>query len=123
MVEICRTYLVRPVDVEQVDNEGKHLGSHEGLPAHLVDQRERLEKTHLARDGLLEGAGDHLLDREVEDVDRDEAGEGDPVQLLQQLGVGTTVEDEASVGVPDEHHPPDEAEEESVVVSCNNNVP
>ena len=120
---MCRTYLVRPVDVEQVDDEGKHLGSHEGLPAHLVDQRERLEKTHLARDGLLEGAGDHLLDREVEDVDRDEAGEGDPVQLLQQLGVGTTVEDEAPVGVSDEHHPPDEAEEESVVVRCDNNVP
>ena len=119
----CRTYLVRPVDVEQVDDEGKHLSSHEGLPAHLVDQRERLEKAHLARDGLLEGAGDHLLDREVEDVDGDEAGEGDPVQLVQQLGVGTTVENEAPVGVPDEDHPPDEAEEERVVVSCHNNIP
>ena len=123
MVEICRTYLVRPVDVEQVDDEGKHLGSHEGLPAHLVDQRERLEKAHLARDGLLEGAGDHLLDREVEDVDGDKAGEGDPVQLLQQLGVGTTVEDEAPVGVPDQHHPPDEAEEEGVEVGHNHDVP
>ena len=56
-------------------------------------------------------------------VDGDEADEGDPVQLLQQLGVGTTVEDEALVGVPDEDHPPDEAEEERVVVSCDNNIP
>ena len=30
----------------------------------------------------------------MENVDGDEADEGDPVQLLQQLGVGTTVEDE-----------------------------
>ena len=59
----------------------------------------------------------------MENVDGDEADEGDPVQLLQQLGVGTTVEDEAPVGVPDEDHPPDEAEEESVVVSCHNNIP
>ena len=59
----------------------------------------------------------------MEDVDGDEAGEGDPVQLVQQLGVGTTVKDEAPVGVPDKHHSPDEAEEERVVVSCHNNVP
>ena len=59
----------------------------------------------------------------MEDVDGDEAGEGDPVQLVQQLGVGTTVEDEASVGVPDQHHPPDEAEEEGVEVGHNHDVP
>ena len=59
----------------------------------------------------------------MEDVDAGEAGEDEPVQLLQQLRVGTTVEDETPVGVPDQHHPPDEAEEERVVVSCHNNVP
>ena len=114
---------MRVVDVHEVNQEGKRLGSNERLSADFVFQSEGLEKTDLARDCLLEGAGEHFLDREVEDVDAGEAGEDEPVQLLQQLRVGTTVEDEAPVGVPDQHHPPDEAEEESVVVRCNNNVP
>ena len=115
--------LVREVDVHEVDQEEKRVGSHERLSADSVDQRECLEEANFARDCLLEGAGEHFLDREVEDVDAGEAGEDEPVQLLQQLRVGTTVEDETPVGVPDQHHPPDEAEEEGVEVGHNHDVP
>ena len=52
--------LVREVDVHEVDQEEKRVGSHERLSADSVDQRECLEKTNLARDRLLEGARDHL---------------------------------------------------------------
>ena len=117
------TNLVREVYVGEVDQERQHLGADERLSADFVDQGEGLEEANLARYRLLEGAGEHFLDREVKDVDAGEAGEDEPVQLLQQLRVGTTVEDEAPVGVPDEDHPPDEAEEERVVVSCDNNIP
>ena len=114
---------MREVYVGEVDQERQHLGSDERLSADFVDQGEGLEEANFARNRLLECAGEHFLDREVEDVDAGEAGEDEPVQLLQQLRVGTTVEDEAPVGVPDQHHPPDEAEEERVVVRCDNNIP
>ena len=52
--------LVREVDVHEVDQEEKRVGSHERLSADSVDQRECLEKTNFARDRLLEGARDHL---------------------------------------------------------------
>ena len=117
------TNLVREVYVGEVDQERQHLGADERLSADFVDQGEGLEETNFAWDRLLEGAGEHFLDREVEDVDAGEAGEDEPVQLLQQLRVGTTVEDEAPVGVPDQHHPPDEAEEEGVEVGHNHDVP
>ena len=52
--------LVREVDVHEVDQEEKRVGSHERLSADSVDQRECLQKTNLARDRLLEGARDHL---------------------------------------------------------------
>ena len=114
---------MREVYVGEVDQERQHLGADERLSADLVDQGEGLEEANFARDCLLEGAGEHFLDREVQDVDAGEAGEDEPVQLLQQLRVGTTVEDEAPVGVPDEDHPPDEAEEEGVEVGHNHDVP
>ena len=71
----------------------------------------------------MEGAGDHFLDGEVEDVDGGEAGEDDPVELFEQLGVWPAVEDQTPVCVADEHHPPDEAEEEGVEVGRHNHVP
>ena len=52
--------LVREVDVHEVDQEEKRVGSHERLSANSVNQRECLEKTNFARDRLLEGARDHL---------------------------------------------------------------
>ena len=73
---------MRVVDVHEVDQEGKRLGSNECLSADFVFQSEGLEKTHLARDRLLEGAGDYFLDRVVGDADGHEGGEDDPVQLL-----------------------------------------
>ena len=99
------------------------MGSNERLSADFVFQSEGLEKTHLARDRLLEGAGDYLLDREVGDADGHEGGEDDPVQLLQQLGVRLPVEDEAPVRVSDEDHSPYEAEEKGVEVGHNHNIP
>ena len=125
-ISIC--HLERKIEVEDVDDEGKKLSSDESFSAHgvvllPVFQVQRLENANPPRDRLPERARHDFLDREVEDVDGDEAGEGDPVQLVQQLGVGTTVEDETPVGVPDQHHPPDEAEEEGVEVSHNHDVP
>ena len=114
---------MRVVDVREVDQEGKRLGSDERLSADFVFQSEGLEKTDLAGDRLLEGAGDYFLDRVVGDADGHEGGEDDPVQLLQQLGVGLPVEDEAPVRVSDEDHPPYEAEEEGVEVGHNHNIP
>ena len=59
----------------------------------------------------------------MEDVDGGEAGEDDPVQLLEQVGVWTAGKDETSVCIPDEHHPPDEAEEEGVEVGRHDHIP
>ena len=125
-ISIC--HLERKIEVEDVDDEGKKLSSDECFSAHgvvllPVFQIQRLENANPPRDRLPERARHDFLDREVEDVDGDEAGEGDPVQLVQQLGVGTTVKDEAPVGVPDQHHPPDEAKEEGVEVGHNHDVP
>ena len=83
-----KSHLEGQIEVEEVDQEGKYLGSDECFSAHVVDQREGLEEAHLARNRLLEGARDHLLDGEVEDVDGGEAGEADPVELFEQVGVG-----------------------------------
>ena len=99
------------------------MGSDECFSADVVDQGERLEEAHLAGDCLLEGARDHFLDGEVEDVDGGEAGEDDPVELFEQVGVWTAGKDETSVCIPDEHHSPDEAEDEGVEVSHHNHVP
>ena len=59
----------------------------------------------------------------MEDVDGGEAGEDDPVELLEQVGVWPPAEDETPVCISDEHHPPDEAEEEGVEVGRHNHVP
>ena len=59
----------------------------------------------------------------MEDVDGGEAGEDDPVELFEQVGVGPAANDETSVCKADEHHPPDEAEEEGVEVGRHNHVP
>ena len=99
------------------------MGSDECFSADVVDQGERLEEAHLAGDCLLEGARDHFLDGEVEDVDGGEAGEDDPVELFEQVGVWTAGKDETSVCIPDEHHPPDEAEDKGVEVGHHNHVP
>ena len=117
------THLEGKIEVEEVGHERKHLGSDECFSGHIVDQGKRLEEAHLARNRLLEGAGDHFLDGEVEDVDGGEAGEDDPVELFEQLGVWPAVEDQTPVCVADEHHPPDEAEEEGVEVGRHNHVP
>ena len=82
------THLEGKIEVEEVDHEGNHLGSDECFSAHFVHQGEGLEEARVACDCLLEGAGDHLLDGEVEDVDGGEAGEDDPVELFEQVGVG-----------------------------------
>ena len=59
----------------------------------------------------------------MEDVDGGEAGEDDPVELFEQLGVWPASKDETSVCISDKHHPPDEAEEEGVEVGRHNHVP
>ena len=64
-----------------------------------------------------------FLDWVVEDADGEKAGEDDPVQLLEQLGVGATIEDKAPVWVSDEDHPPDETEEEGVEVRHHHHIP
>ena len=99
------------------------MGPDECFSAHVVDQAESLEQANLARNCLLEDAGDHLLDGEVEDVDGGEAGEADPVDFLEQLDVGLPVPDETSVCVSDENHPPEETEHEGVEVGPHDHVP
>ena len=59
----------------------------------------------------------------MEDVDGGEAGEDDPVELFEQVRVGPASNDESSVCISDEHHPPDEAEEEGVEVGRHDHVP
>ena len=59
----------------------------------------------------------------MEDADGEKAGEDDPVQLLEQLGVGASIEDKAPVWVSDEDHPPDETEEEGVEVGHHHHIP
>ena len=99
------------------------MSSDECFSAHVVDQAESLEQANLARNCLLERAGDHLLDGEVEDVDGGEAGEADPVDFLEELDVWLPVPDETSVCVSDENHPPEEAEHEGVEVGPHDHVP
>ena len=111
------------LDIEEIGDERSHLGSHERFSAHFVDQGEGLEEACLARDCLLEGAGDHFLDGEVEDVDGAEAGEGDPMELFEQAGVWPAGKDETSVCIADQHNSPDETEEEGVEVGRHNHVP
>ena len=64
-----------------------------------------------------------FLDWVVKDTDGEKAGEDDPVQLLEQLGVGAPIEDKAPVWVSDEDHPPDETEEEGVEVGHHHHIP
>ena len=125
-ISIC--HLERKIEVEDVDDEGKKLSSDEGFSAHgvvllPVFQVQRLEDANPPRDRLPEGAGHDFLDREVEDVDGGEAGEDDPVELLEQLSVGSTVKDQATICIADEDDPPDEAEEEGVEVGHHYHVP
>ena len=99
------------------------MGPDECFSAHVVDQAEGLEQANLARNCLLEGARDYLLDGEVEDVDGGEAGEAEPVDFFEQLNVRPAVPDETSVCVSDENHPPKETEHEGVEVDAHNHVP
>ena len=64
-----KTHPKRPEDGEGVDEEDERLCSHKRLSAHFVDHGEGLKEAHLARDCLLERAGHHLHDGEVQDVD------------------------------------------------------
>ena len=59
----------------------------------------------------------------MKDADGEKAGEDDPVQFLEQLGVGAPIEDKAPVWVSDEDHPPDETEEEGVEVRHHHHIP
>ena len=123
-----KCHLERKIEVEDVDNEGKKLSSDECFSAHgvvllPVFQIQRLENANPPRDRLPERARHDFLDREVEDVDGGEAGEDDPVELLEQLSVGSTVKDQAPICIADEDDPPDEAEEEGVEVSHHYHVP
>ena len=59
----------------------------------------------------------------MEDVDGGEAGEDDPVELFEQVGVGPAGKDETSVCIADQHNSPDETEEEGVEVGRHNHVP
>ena len=88
-----------------------------------VFQVQRLEDANPPRDRLPKGARHDLLDWEVEDVDGGQAGEDDPVELLEQLSVGSTVKDQAPICIADEDDPPDEAEEEGVEVGHHYHVP
>ena len=63
------------------------MGNEVCFPAPVVHQGEGLEQANLARDCLLERAGDHLLDGVVEDVDSGEASEADPVDCFEQMDV------------------------------------
>ena len=64
-----KTHPKRPEDGEGVDEEDERLCSHKRLSAHFVDHGEGLKEAHLARNCLLERAGHHLHDGEVQDVD------------------------------------------------------